>query len=102
MTETFWLILAVAFGLGFNAWTKQPKRNKGFMSLWVAFGVLVALLLAALVPDSSGSRLALYWSSGEKVVLSNHAHAVIYVFKFFAATGTPMIIGSLWRNVQEL
>ena len=100
--ETSGLVLAFLFGLVFDWWTHQPQRDSGFIALWVVFGVSVTLLISALVPDVAGSRLALYWFDGKQIVLSNHTHAVVWVLKFFIASGIPVTLGSLLRYVQTL
>lgn len=70
------------FGIGYNtlvAWLEHKGYIEGYLSLIVALGVAVTL--------------------GGVAILSIQA-ALIALF-CFAASGTPMIIGSIWRYLQK-
>ncbi|MCX7851793.1 MAG: hypothetical protein N2383_03315 [Caldilineales bacterium] len=100
MPEWLALLLAFVFGLAFNAWVGR-QREHSLVALWVAFGMAVLLLLAALVDDRSALRLTLHWRDWH-IPLNNYAHASLYILRFCIAGGTPMIIGSLWRQLNRL
>lgn len=72
----------VLFGIGFNALTALAERKgymHGYTSLFVALGVAVTV--------------------GATAVISL-AFALVTAVAFIAS-GTPMIVGSIWRHVQE-
>lgn len=104
MNETTGLLLALLFGIAYNklyahyggvtTWGTAKIAPTG---LWVTCGVLVVLVIAALVDDASAQ---LTWPA--MATLNRHAYASIHLFKFFAAAGLPMVIGSVWRNWQKL
>jgi hypothetical protein len=98
MSETLGLLLAFAFGLAYN-WLIgyfEKKQVDGLTGLWVVGGVLGTLIIAALVQVNL-PRLQLLWL-GHPMILTNPQHAAIYIFKFMAASGLPMVLGSLWRH----
>lgn len=95
MSETGGLAAAALFGVGFNWAYGRWGLRQNLTAFWVVFGVLATLAISATV-DVSLPRLQLFWM-GRPVVLSNQQHAAIYELKFFAASGTPMTLGSLWR-----
>lgn len=71
----------VAFGIGYNAfvaWAERKGYTEGYLSLMVALGVAVTLTGAAILD----------W------------RAAMLVLVCFAASGTPMIIGSIWRYLR--
>jgi Kef-type K+ transport system membrane component KefB len=82
----FSLILAVylvlvLFGIGYNhtvAWWERQKYIEGFTSLAVVLGVLMTL----------GGVAVVDWQSA------------LLALGAFAATGTPMIVGSILRYVR--
>ena len=102
MTEAQALILAFAFGCGYNwliaRWGKSGNGD-GFTALWVVLGVAATLAISATVTHSHLARLQIVWQ-GEVVVLSNSQHAAWYELKFFIAAGLPMVVGSLWRYLN--
>ncbi len=101
MSELAGLMLAFGFGCAY-AWWVSRQQDRSLVALWVVFGVAVTLLIAACVPDAGVQRLQLWWPNGEPILLSNHAHAALYVGKFFVASGTPMVLTSLWRHYWGL
>lgn len=83
-----WGILAaiymflLLFGIGFNifvAWLERHGYSKGFVSLLVLAGVVVTVGMTAVI---------------------SLAFALVTAGAF-VASGTPMIIGSVWRHVRE-
>ena len=69
------------FGIGYNAlvaWAERHGYTEGYMSLVVAAGVAVVLLAVAMV---------------------NWRSALITLI-YFAAAGTPMIVGSIARHIR--
>ena len=107
MKETHGLALAFLFGCGYN-WIlsrsvngerRGEYRDDGLTAFWVIGGVLATLLIASLVRVSL-PRLVFYWH-GEALALTNQQHAVIYLLKFFAASGLPMTVGALWRHLNQ-
>lgn len=80
-----WGMLPVLFlfGLGFNWLVKQAKAkgyDEGFVSLEVAIGTAITLLL---------------------VIPAIGPWAVLAAMLAFVASGLPMIAGSLWEYIQE-
>lgn len=72
----------VLFGIGFNALTALAERKgymHGYTSLFVVAGVAVTVGATAMI----STAFALVTAGA------------------FAASGTPMIVGSIWRHVQE-
>lgn len=104
MSEWQALILALALGIGYNALIANAQRTQpadhGLTALWVVIGVAGVLLVSCTVKHST-DWLALYWQ-GKAIRLSNAQHAAWYEFKFFAAAGLPMVLGSLWRFYKRL
>jgi len=86
MRLDFGIILAVflalaLFGIGYNAlvsWMIRRGYTEGYLSLVVAFGVLVTLCGAAILS----------------------IQAALIALGAFAASGTPMIIGSIVRYIK--
>lgn len=78
-----WVFISLAlFGVGYNAfvsWAERRGYTEGYLSLVVALGVAVTLAGVAVL-------------SIEAALLSLGA---------FAASGTPMIIGSIWRHLKR-
>ena len=82
----FSLVIAVylglfVFGLGYNLAVSEFERKKfleGFVSLAVVLGVLVTL----------GGVAVISW------------RAALLALGAFAASGAPMVAGSIWRYVQ--
>jgi hypothetical protein len=95
MSEYAGLALACGFGIVYNWAFVRWGYRQDLTAFWVAAGVLATLAIAATVTVPA-PRLQLYWL-GQPVVLSNQQHAVLYLLKFFAASGAPMTAGSLWR-----
>lgn len=103
MTEVQGLLLALAFGVGFNWLIARWGRSgygEGFTALWVVIGVFVTLCISAFVTRSPLARLHVTWQ-GDVVVLSNAQHAAWYELKFFIASGLPMFLGSFWRYLDN-
>ncbi len=105
MGSDFWgWLTTFVFGVAFN-WhigrLGARRAAQGLNSIFVVSGVGITLLIAASVPDNTNHKLLFTWQS-TPVVLSNHAHAVIYLLPFFAAAGLPMVLGSLWRHLRTL
>lgn len=108
MTEFQGLTLAFVCGVGYNALLDRSVRSQrrsgrsadGFTAFWVIGGVFITLLIAAFV-EVSMPRLVFYWQ-GVPIQLTNQQHAVIYLFKFFCASGIPMTVGALWRHLVRL
>ena len=98
MSDYLALALGIVFGIAYNAAFDHWGRHQNIAALWVVFGVLVTLALAA-TPLTPSLRLQLYWH-GERVALSNAQHAALHVLKFFVATGTPMFLGAMRRALQ--
>jgi hypothetical protein len=76
----FWMLLA--FGTLYNAlvaWAEREGYTEGYLSLVVAVGVAVTL--------------------GGFAILS--IDAALLALVCFAASGTPMIIGSIWRYLRR-
>lgn len=72
----------LTFGYCYNmavSWMTRKHYTEGFLSLVVAFGVLVTLIGAAFIN----------WQ------------AALLVLVCFAASGTPMMIGSIARYVRR-
>jgi hypothetical protein len=70
------------FGIGFNwftAWVERKGYMKGYTSLFVVVGVAVTVAATAMI---------------------SLAFALVTAGAFIAS-GTPMIVGSIWRHVQE-
>jgi len=75
---------AVLFGVIYNAliaWAGRNGHGEGLVSLFVAGGVGVTLILSAFVVG---------WLDA------------LLVAGMFAASGLPMIAGSIWRYVENL
>lgn len=75
----FWAL--ILFGVGYNAlvgWLERRKYAEGYMSLIVAAGVVVTLVGIAILS----------------------IEAALYALGAFAASGTPMILGSIIRHVR--
>lgn len=75
------LLGLLLFGIGYNAfvsWAERRGYTEGFLSLIVAFGVFVTLCGVAILS----------------------IHAALLTLGAFAATGTPMIIGSILRYLK--
>lgn len=64
----------------FVAWLEREGRDRGFTALLVVIGVLITLVGYACIIGIKHALLA---------------------FFCFAASGTPMIIGSVWRYSQH-
>ena len=86
--ESYILLVAVVylalvlFGIAYNAFTAWMERRgylHGYVSLAVAFGVLVTVGATVLI-----SPLFSLLTVGA-----------------FVASGTPMIVGSVWRHVRD-
>lgn len=78
MAVLFGLIL---FGIGYNAfvaWLEQRGYTEGYLSLIVSFGVAMTLVGVAILS----------------------IQAALLALVAFAATGTPMIIGSIARYLK--
>jgi hypothetical protein len=104
MNETTALLVAHGFGWFFNwlvPYCQARPRLRLPMGAWVALGCTVLLVIAAAVADASSLRMALYWRD-DMIPLSNHQHGVLYVLKFLAAGGLPMVLGSVWRDLKGL
>ena len=74
--------VGLMFGIGFNAftgWARKVGMLKGRTSLFVAAGVLVTLALTAIIS----------------------LPFTLMVVGAFVATGTPMIVGDLWRAWRD-
>lgn len=72
----------VLFGIGYNAfvaWAERKGYTEGYLSLVVALGVAVTLAGVA--------------------VLSIEAALITLIC--FVASGTPMIVGSIWRYLRR-
>jgi hypothetical protein len=72
----------ILFGFGYNsliAWSERRGYTKGYMSLFVAFGVAVTL----------GATVVISW---QFALITTGA---------FICSGLPMILGSIWRHVRE-
>ncbi len=98
MTETQALVLAFAWGCLFDWFITRFSKTKydgGLTAIWVVIGITVTLLISSLVHVSL-PRLHFIWL-GQPLVMTNQQHAAIYEFKFLAAAGLPMVIGSLRR-----
>lgn len=70
------------FGIGYNAlvaWLERKGYTEGYLSLIVALGV--AMTLAG--------------------VAALNIEAALLALGAFAASGTPMIIGSIWRYLRR-
>jgi predicted tellurium resistance membrane protein TerC len=70
------------FGIGYNAltsWAERRGYTKGYLSLFVAFGVAVTLVATVVV-------------SWQFALITTGA---------FIASGLPMILGSIWRHVRD-
>jgi hypothetical protein len=84
--HNFGSILAVFFGLvlfgvGYNAfveWAERRGYTEGFVSLLVACGVFVTL----------GGIAIISWQAALLALIG------------FIASGTPMIVGSIWRYLR--
>ena len=73
------LLVLAGFGYVYNRWVESLERqghDRGYMSLIVALGCAVTLAAAALIIG---------------------LEPVLWTFICFAASGTPMIIGSISR-----
>ncbi len=76
------IFLLVLFGIGYNLVVAEWERKKyleGFTSLAVVAGVLITLLIEA----------GLNWQ------------AAVLTLICFAASGLPMVIGSVWRYAKN-
>ena len=102
MTETQGLLLAFGFGVLYNWLIVQVEQRgtRGVTGLWVVGGVFCTLLISAMVHVDL-PPLYLLWL-GQPLVLSNQQHAAFFELKFFAASGLPMVVGSLWRAMRDL
>jgi len=103
VSETQALLLALAFGIGFNwliAKWGATEFGDGFTALWVVIGVAVTLVISATVTHGHSVKLDLVWR-GQVIVLTNQQHAAWYELKFFIAAGLPMFFGSLNRYLQK-
>lgn len=72
----------VVFGIGYNAfvaWAERKGYTEGYLSLVVALGVAVTLAGIAVL----------------------NIEAALLALGAFAASGTPMIIGSIWRYLRR-
>ena len=98
-----WLV-AFIFGIAFN-WhlgvLGRQTSSKGLNGIFVVAGVGITLLIAACVPDGSAHKWLFVWQD-TSIQLSNHQHAVVYLLPFFACSGLPMLLGSLWRHWQTM
>lgn len=103
MTEFNALLLTFLLGIIYNALYERFAINGELASLWVVGGVFFTLLISSTVttPDI---RLEILFNNNT-ITLSNAQHAAFHVFKFFCASGTPMVLGairrsyiSFWRN----
>lgn len=75
------LLGLLLFGIGYNAlvaWLERRGYAEGFLSLIVAFGVVVTLAAVAILS----------------------IHAALLTLLAFAASGTPMILGSIVRYLK--
>lgn len=75
--------LLIGFGVAYNAlvtWLEREEHDRGYMSLIVSFGVAVTVAAA-------GPLIG--W------------HDVLIVLALFAASGAPMILGSISRYAKE-
>lgn len=98
MTEIWALVLAFVFGCVYNWLIARWGRSGyggGLTGIWVALGVAGTLAISALVQTTT-IRLHFTWQ-GEALVLTNAQHAALFELRFFIATGTPMLYGSLRR-----
>ena len=101
--ETLGLLAALLFGVAFNWHIDNFNRKNGDLGMagiFVVAGVSITLLIAALVPDNP-APLIMAWN-GTPFVLGHNVAAVLYVLPFFAASGLPMVAGSLWRYLRTL
>jgi hypothetical protein len=81
------VLLELLFGFFYNALVAYwIKNNLMHVSWTVVIGVAVTLLIPALF--WFGNTMP-FWQS------------ILYLIAFFAASGTPMIVGSMQRTVQE-
>ncbi len=74
-------VILLLLGIGYNlaiGWLERQKYIEGFVSIFVAIGVIFIL----------GGVAALNWQ------------AALLVFGAFVFGGTPMIIGSIWRYMK--
>lgn len=72
----------VLFGVGYNllvAWVEERGYIRGYVALFVAGGVLITLVGVALITPI-----------GALITLGA-----------FVASGTPMILGSIWRYIKD-
>jgi len=100
MNEWQALLLAIAFGVGFNAWVDRHNRPEHTV-FHVIIGVAVTLSISALVEHQT-VRLALHDPfSNQLIFLTNAQHAALFELRFFAASGLPMIIGALARHYKR-
>lgn len=86
---TFALIGLFAFGLAYDGlvgWLERQGHHRGIVSLLVVAGVLVTL--------------GVVWAALTGRTMQAD-HVMAYILAGFAASGLPMIVGSLWRNAKE-
>jgi len=79
------LLALVTFGIGYNHWVEHLEHNghdRGYMGLIVAAGCTITLAGAALDTNYAG------------------LDPIAWVFVCFAASGTPMVIGSIVRHCR--
>ncbi len=70
------------FGIGYNrfvTWLERQGHDRGYTALLVVGGVLVTL--AGAIPITG------WWT-------------IMVITLCFVASGTPMIVGSIWRHIQ--
>ena len=70
------------FGIGFNiltAWAERRGYTRGYLAMFVVAGVAVTVGLMAIV----------------------HLVFALLMAGAFICSGTPMIIGSMWRHMRE-
>ena len=91
-------VLCIAYNLLIDR-TIQRNHQHGLTSLWVVAGVLLVLVVGGAIPTIE----PLYWYWSDHVVpLTDGQLAAWLYLRLFAAAGTPMVLGSLWRYLRSL
>lgn len=83
-TTLAWVLAGLfLFGVGYNwfvAWLERDGRDRGYTAILVVAGVAITVI--------GFGHLA-------------GTEAAIAIFYCFSASGTPMIVGSIWRHVSQ-